>query len=328
MNDRFGAAHTLLPVLQEEATAFFTNGDDDTLQRAWAREHGLPGHSTLEDILRAQIESHRAEVFYNSDCMRYGNDFVRKLPGCVKFSIAWRAAPSGGADFSAYDLVVSNFPVLLQGYAARGMRTAYFFPAHDPVMDEYAANTERPVDVLFAGSYSRHHQRRARLLEAIAQLAARRNIVMHLDRSRLTRLAESPVGRLAPLGRYRRPRPIRTLAQPPVFGRELYRALSRSRITINGAIDMAGEERGNMRCWEALGCGALLVSDAGHYPEGMENGVTLMTFTDPADAVATIELALAGDERARAAAGHRMIRTLYSKERQWSAFCKLVGDRA
>ena len=62
MNDRFGAAHTLLPVLNGEETAFFTNGDDEILQRHWARENGMHGRPSLEDILLAQIEHHRAEI--------------------------------------------------------------------------------------------------------------------------------------------------------------------------------------------------------------------------------------------------------------------------
>jgi hypothetical protein len=328
LEDRFGAAHLLEPVLSGEPTAFFTNADDEVLQQAWARAAGLPRHSSHQEILRSQIEAHRTEVFYNSDPMRYGSEFVRGLPGCVKLSVAWRAAPSPGADFSAYDLVVCNFPSILRQFHARGWRTAPFYPAHDQAMDPYALNEDRPVDVLFAGSYSRHHRQRASLLEAVAALANRHTVVLHLDASRTTQLSESPLGRLVPLGRFRRPAMIRTLAQPPVFGRALYGALARCKIALNGAIDMAGSERGNMRCWEALGCGALMVSDAGLYPAGMTDGVTMQLFETPKDAVRTIEAALSDETKRRslATAGHRMIATQYSKQRQWSDFQRLCGQ--
>ena len=249
LEDRFGAAHVLQPILHGESTAFFTNADDEVLQQAWARAAGLPAGTSHEEILRSQIEAHGTEVFYNSDPMRYGSQFVRSLPGCVKLSVAWRAAPSPGADFSAYDLVVCNFPSILRQFQARGWKTAPFYPAHDPAMDEYAANASRPIDVLFAGSYSRHHRQRARLLAAVAALADHRSVVLHLDTSRTTRLSESRLGRMAPLlGRFRRPAMIRALSRPPVFGRALYSALASSKIVLNGAIDMAGAERGNMRC--------------------------------------------------------------------------------
>ena len=327
MNDRFGAAHTLLPALNRNETAFFTNGDDEVLQRSWARENGLPGSTDLIGILRAQIESHRTEVLYNMDPMRYGSDFVRNLPGSVKVTIAWRAAPSPGVDFSAYDFVVCNFPGILRSFAERGWKAAYFAPAHDPVMDEYAASDHRPIDVLFTGTYSRHHQQRARLLDAIARLSDHRNVVFHLDESRATRLAESATGLLMPLGRFRRPKVVRRLSRAPVFGRDLYAALARSKVVVNCAIDMAGLERGNMRCWEALGCGSLMVSDAGNYPAGMVDGVTMRVFSSTEEAVDVIESALSGDSerKAIAGAGRSMISTTYSKQRQWADFQELCG---
>ena len=327
LDDRYGAAHFLAPVLEGDDTAFFTNGDDEVLQRTWAREKGMPGKMGLAEILLAQIESHRTEVFYNLDPMRYGSEFVRKLPGCVRKTLAWRAAPSPGADFGAYDRVVCNFPAMLKGYEARGWKAAYFAPAHDPVMNEYGGNEDRPIDVLFVGGYSRHHTRRAAVLEAVACLGDHYIIEFCLNRSRLTRLAESPVGYLAPLGKYRRPRAIRAVSHEPVFGRDMYERISQSRIVLNGSIDMAGEERGNMRCFEALGCGALMVSDAGIYPQGMEAGVTMKTYDGSADVVSVIESSLTRPEETKriAARGFAMVCSTYSKAGQWAEFQRLVG---
>src|SRR5262249_13527099 len=95
LDNRFGAMHFLQPILNGDADAFFTNGDDDILQRQWALENGMRAGASLEDILLAQIEQHRAEVFYNLDPVRYPGAFVRKLPGCIKKAFCWRAAPSG-----------------------------------------------------------------------------------------------------------------------------------------------------------------------------------------------------------------------------------------
>jgi hypothetical protein len=327
LRDRFAAVHILEPVLRDADSTFLTNGDDEVLQRAWASEMGMATTCTLEEILLAQLEAHRAAVFYNMDPLRYGNEFVRKLPGCVKHSITWRAAPSGNIDLSAYNLVVSNFPAILQDFAQHGCRTAYFFPGHDPAMDEYAHNTERPVDVLFAGSYSRHHLRRARLLEAVARLAGTCRVEMHLDESRATRLAESTLGRLLPLSRYRRPEAIRKVAQPPVFGRTLYEALSHSKIVVNGAIDMAGAERGNMRCWEAMGLGSLMLSDSGVYPAGMVAGESFITYESDADVPELIRRALDEWERHRdiARRGYAVVSEVYSKQAQMKAFEAMVA---
>lgn len=327
LDDRFGAAHFLQPVLSGDPDAFFTNGDDEAAQRLWASEQGLPPKTSLGDILLAQIENHRTEVFYNLDPLRYGTDFVRRLPACVRRSFAWRAAPSPGADFAAYDAVLCNFPGILASYRERGWRGAYFSPSHDPVMDNYAARQHRPIDVLFVGGYTRHHRRRAELLEAVAALTDKFKLRFHLDNSRATRLAESPLGHLLPLGRHRRPASIQAIAYGPVFGLDLYEAVSSAKIVLNGAIDMAGPDRGNMRCFEAMGCGAVLLSDTGNYPDGMQENKTLVTWSDPLQAVIKIEELLQNDPYREevARAGHQLIATRYSKSRQWEEFLKLAS---
>ena len=226
--DRFGALHFLKPVLDDEPDAFFTNGDDAALQRLWAREQGLPNKASLEDILLAQIEEHRTEVFYNIDPTRYSSAFMNRLPGSVRRKIAWRAAPSPGANFSAYDLVVCNFPGILESYRLAGWKSAWFAPAHDPLMDRLAANRNRPIDVLCVGGYTRHHRKRSELLEAVSALGGEHNVALHLDRSRLTRLAEALPPWVPGLGQHRRPDAIQRVSRPPVFGLDLYLLLSQT----------------------------------------------------------------------------------------------------
>jgi hypothetical protein len=325
LDDRFGALHFLKPVLDGATEAFFTNGDDQILQLLWAREQGIPGKPTLEAILLAQIEHHRTEVFYNMDPVRYPSDFVRKLPSCVRKTLCWRAAPSGNADLTAYGAVLGNFPSILESWRSKGCRAELFFPAHDPVMDQYG-HGHRPIDVLFVGGYSRHHSTRARTLEQVASLADTQQIVYCLDASRLTVLAESAIGAWLPLRKHRRPAAIAKIARPPVFGRQLYELIGSSKIVLNGAIDMAGLDRGNMRCFEAMGCGALLVSDAGNYPEGMDRDKTISTYESGADCLAEIENCLNNwsDVKQKADQGRCKIRDLYSKERQWALFEKLL----
>jgi hypothetical protein len=326
LSDRFGALHFLKPILDGDADAFFTNGDDDILQRQWARENGMRADVALEHILLAQIEHHRTEVFYNMDPVRYPSAFVRKLPGCIEKTLCWRAAPSGRADLTAYGAVLGNFPSILEAWRRKGCRAELFFPAIDPLMDEYGQG-DRPIDVLFVGGYSRHHSARAKILEQVASLADTWEVVYCLDSSRLTRLAESPLGRLLLLRKHRRPSSIRRIARPPIFGRQLYELIGQSKIVLNGAIDMAGHDRGNMRCFEAMGCGAVLVSDAGSYPPGMERKVTIETYDSPEQAA---ELVSGGLDSwpvwsRTAAEGRRKVSELYSKPLQWKNFIDLVA---
>jgi glycosyl transferase family 1 len=326
LDDRFGAVHILQPVLAGDANAFFTNGNDQTLQRAWGRENGMRDEASIDDILLAQIEHHRTEVFYNLDPVRFPSRFIRKLPGCVRKTLCWRAAPSGRADLTAYGAVLGNFPSILDAWRRKGCQAELFFPAIDPVMGAYG-HGERPIDVLFVGGYSRHHSVRAKILERVAGLAETRNVIYCLDASRLTRLAEGPFGRLLPLWKHRRPSAIAKIASGPVFGRELYDLIGRSKIVLNGAIDMADRDRGNMRCFEAMGCGALLVSDDGHYPEGMDSGVTIRTYASAEHAPVVIADSLdhwpASAEIA--ARGRTRVSEIYNKASQWMNFVDLVS---
>jgi glycosyl transferase family 1 len=320
---RFSAPHILLPVLADSPDAFYTNGDDENLQAAWAREHRLPA-GDMESILLAQIEHHRAEVFYNLDPMRYGSAFVRKLPGCVKTSICWRAAPSGNADLTAYDLVVCNFPSILDDWARRGCKVKYFAPGHDPAMNAFADSQSDDFDLAFVGGFSRHHVKRSASLRAAASTPGIR-ARLYLEDSRPTRLANA-LPFVPGLGRYRHPPEIRALRAGPLYGLDLYRALAAARIVFNGAVDMAGEDRGNMRCFEATGCGAVLLTDAGRYPDGFVDGETMVTYASP-DQIPGLIGRLLGDPAAATAlakAGCAMVRDRYSKERQWEKFRELI----
>lgn len=327
LGDRFGAPHFLSPVLEGKAEAFFTNGDDPDLQGAWAAAKGLPRTTALEDILLAQIEDHRTEVFYNLDPVRYPTAFLQRLPSCVRRKVAWRAAPLAGADLAGYDLVVSNFPEILGRWRDLGLRTGELFPAHDPVLDDYATQTDRPIDVLFVGGYTRHHRRRAEVLESVAALQGAHSVVYCLDRSRLTRIAETPVGLLPPLNSHRRPAGIRRISREPVYGRDLYATLASARVVINCAIDMAGGGRGNMRCFETMGAGALLVSDAGDYPPGMTPDETLLTYESPEQAREQVEVALSNPTTASTLArrGYELVAGRYSKKNQYDRFVALTS---
>jgi hypothetical protein len=286
----------------------------------------MPGKPTLEAILLAQIEQHRTEVFYNLDPVRYPSSFVRRLPGCVRKTLCWRAAPSGNADLTAYGAVLGNFPSILESWRRAGCRAELFFPALDPIMNEYGRGG-RPIDVLFVGGYSRHHTARAKTLEQVAALAATRQIFYCLDSSRLTKLAESRIGAWLPLQKHRRPDAIARIAKPPVFGRKLYDLIGSAKIVLNGAIDMAGTDRGNMRCFEAMGCGALLVSDAGSYPDGMRAGVTMETYNSPVQATEIIAKCLQDWSKSAAIAGRGRTRVgeVYGKDSQWEHFADLVA---
>ncbi len=328
LDDRFEATHLLEGVLNKNPACVLSVGNCEPFQKKWASEHGIGKKASLLSILLAQIEEHRAEVFYNLDPVRFDDRILKQLPACVKRTIAWSAAPTPHMRFQGYDLIVNNFPGILKKYADKGCRTAYFFPSYDPEMLVKDDAMDRPIDILFVGCYSRHHLRRSGILEAVAKLAPAKNVCYHFAMGRLNRLAELPgIEKIDAFEKYRRPQSIRAVAQPAIFGRDLYRALKSAKIVLNAAVDMAGSERGNIRCFEAMGCGALLLSDSGSYPEGMTSNETLVTYQTSEDALHVAkELLVNHDLRRRIAnAGHQMLVHRYSKTAQWAAFKALAA---
>lgn len=327
VGDGFNGVHLLEPVINGENGAFWTCSTDQRLQRAWGREQGLASDMDLTDVLLAQIEDARAEVFYTQAAYRFGCKFHRRLPGTVRMRVGWHSPPAPLGDVRSFDLIVNNFPRSLENYAAQGVRTAYFTPSLDPVMAEYCDNADRPIDVAFVGGYSRHHRQRAVILQAVAELGDRYRVNFALDPGKLTRLAESPLGWFPPLARHARPESIRRVSRPAVFGRAMYELFSRAKIVLNGAVDAAAQDRGNMRCFEAMGCGALLLSDAGDYPQGMQDQQTMRVYRNVQEAVNALEELLneTGQRLRIAENGLNLMRTVYSKSVQWRRFQALVG---
>src|SRR5437773_4297073 len=73
LGDRFGASHLLKPVLEGESAAFFTNGDDELMQRIWASEHGLHRRASLEEILdrkSTRLNSSHITISYAVFCLK------------------------------------------------------------------------------------------------------------------------------------------------------------------------------------------------------------------------------------------------------------------
>lgn len=304
--------------------------------RHWASHKGLPADTMPEDILLAQIEDHRSEVFYSINATHHSERFIRRMPACVRLKIGWLGSRIVGRTLPLFDAIVSNFPTLNARHRAQGLNVHYLTPSYEPQTDRFIETvSERPIDIFFAGTYSRHHTKRARLIEAFSNLASDRetDVRLHLLNSRYTFLSErTPLGWVEPFRALRRPHSVRRIARPPLFGADMFKQLCSTKVVINMAIDIAGRDRGNMRCFEAMSAGAMMISDGGDYPEGFVSGQTHLTYQTIEEAITLIETSI-GDPAASMEIGQRgasMLRNCYSKDQQWSDFVSLcyhlMGD--
>jgi len=325
--DRHGSAHILEPIYAQCPDSFFTIGDDYLLQFSWAKEHNFPSRD-LNEILLAQINYFKPDLFYNCDPIRFPSDFINKLPKSVQLSFAWRAAPLANADLSAYDLVLSNFRSLNTLWEKSGFKTEIFYPSVDPLMSSFFDNTERPIDLFFAGSYSTStgHDSRLRTLTHLISSFPSSSFHIHLLFKRWGRLGSQFPKNLLPAF-VSLPRLLKNRVLPPCYGLEMYESISKSKIVVNPSTTIANSEIGNMRCWESLGCGALMLSPYGIYPPDFIPNEHFLPYSNDDQLSSHISMLLSEPEMLNTIAhqGSKMIHTRWSKSRQWHDFLDLVS---
>ncbi len=319
--------HLLKPMVDGSSDTFLTTATDRQTQRQWAIENNLSPDLHPHDVLVEQLKAFKPDVFYTLGPVYFPERVREMLPSLCKMNICWKSPPDFSPGLSGFDFLVNNFPSSLPKYAKfSDIRTGYLTPSFDPAMEPACFNTNRDIDIVFVGTYSRRHLRRAEIIEKLCQFAQTHRLVFCLLFDKATRIASTPLGLLPGLSKYRPSKLVTQNASPPVFGDAMYRQFANAKIVVNCAIDVAGNDRGNIRCFEAMGCGALLISDEGSYPKGMENGVNMLTYKNPQDLVEVIRKALSNEsERQRLASeGLKLARTTYGKQAVWDQFKDIV----
>ncbi|MBI3416405.1 MAG: glycosyltransferase [Verrucomicrobia bacterium] len=195
-------------------------------------------------------------------------------------------------------------------------------------MSDFVSQYDRPIDICFAGGYSNLHIRRNRLLELLASLANQHHVVLALTHPQRKPLIDLPLLRRVPGPFAYLPENLRRVAVPPVFGLEMYQLFGQAKIVFNGYGEIAEQYRGNMRCFEAMGCGACMLSEAGIYPEHMTAGIHFETFRDEAELRSKITGILVDPSRAErmGCLASENLQMHYSKAAQWKAFQDLVAS--
>jgi spore maturation protein CgeB len=236
------AERRILPAWIERAVAPFK-----PMLRPLARRVGLSPKldPEAEKILLAQIEDFRPDLILNQDVFHTDTGFMRRIKGPNGPILIGQVGidPPRGEDWAVYDLMISQLPATVKSFRALGIRSEVSHLAFEPtILDALPAVTAPDIDISFVGTVSTDHQQRIALLEAVAKrfdLKLWGNLPRTLPSSS----------------------PLHRCFQGEVWGADMYQVLRRSRISINSHIDMAGQEAGNMRLFEATGAGAFLLTD-------------------------------------------------------------------
>jgi spore maturation protein CgeB len=286
------------------------------LQKTWAQEHrvhysalalklpqrllrlpiagpwlsALPG---LVEIAMEQVKAMRPEVLYCQDLWFLPPQQLAELRPYVKLIVGQIASPlPPEAYLKGYDLIMTSFPHFVPRLRAMGVASEYFRIGFDTRVLELLGTVAQDVDASFVGGISRHHGKALPMLEYLA---------------RSTPIEFFGYG----AGSLRRSSPIVPRHYGEVWGLDMYRALARSRVTLNRHINVAENNANNMRLYEATGVGALLITDRkDNLGELFEVGKEVVAYSSPEEAAEMIRYYIAHPEEARAIARAGQARTL------------------
>jgi hypothetical protein len=286
------------------------------LQIAWAREHGvsfsslalrvphrafrlpligqwlasLPG---LVEIAVAQIEALAPDVLYSQDLSFFPPAAIRRLRDTVKLVVGQNASPLPSEAFlRSYDLLLTSFPHVVPRLRGQGIASEYFRIGFDTKVLDRLGAVHKDIDASFVGGISRHHGKAVPTLEYLA-----RNTPIEFFGYGADSLDISS--------------PIRARHHGEVWGMDMYRALARSKVTLNRHINVAENNANNMRLYEATGVGTMLITDMkDNLGELFELGKEIVTYRSQHEAADLIRYYLAHPEEAQAIAKAGQARTL------------------
>ena len=308
--------HILRPDSHHEL--FLHSPELTQLSSAWAKDMSLKQKVSKKTVISNQIEEFGADVVYFQNPYAYDAKFIKNLPGCVKAKICWSSSHISAEALEHYDLVLTSFTDYAKYLAIHKINTKMFWPGVASSKRYADSIVSRKGDIIFAGGWSRRHQDRNISLTNLANNFGK-NLSLHLDTSkkfswlRCLNVSSNP---------FFIPEVCRSLSNDPKFGFDMIEEFSKHKVIFNQAIDIAGKDRGNIRCFEALTSGGLLVSDKGNYPPEFRESHNFVAYSGLDDLIEIMRQIIKYPERYQSIAknGFSMIHEIYSKKIQMERF--------
>ncbi len=245
-------------------------------------------------ILAAQVRHYRPDIILNQDLHLVSGAFVANLRRPGSLAVGQIASPlPPGERYDCYDLMISSLPNFIDQFRARGVSAELNRLAFEgTVLDKLGPPPPRDVDVSFVGSLSPEHRTRIALLELIAA-----RVGLQVWGNGIERLPKTS--------------PLWACYRGEAWGRDMYDALRRSRVTINHHIDLSEDYANNMRLYEATGVGtAMLVDQKRNLHEIFAPGDEILAYESADHCVALVQQLLADEPRRARIAEQGQARTL------------------
>jgi len=337
MRERFGTLFGMADFYSEALRDLGHEAEDLIVnlapaQKAWAQENGVPfctgwrlrmqpsrfgcamprlqpDDGWIQDILAAQVERCKPDVFYCMCIETLGTDFIRRIRPHIRLAVGQHAAPHSKLDISGYDLMLSSLPNYVDYYRRQGMRAEPFRLGFARRIAGRLQAGEKRHDVAFVGGLGSFHADSTALLEKICGRFQ-------------TRIWGYGVQTLP------RRSVIRQCHGGPLWGLDMYQAYRDARIVFNRHIGIAENYANNLRLYEATGVGSLLLTDhKQNLPEIFQPGVEVAAYKNDGECLELIEHYLAhADEREKVAAtGQRRTLTEHTYHNRMAELCGILA---
>lgn len=262
----------------------------------------------MHRLLWRQIVDMKPDVLLVQDINFLPKSLVRKIKKHVSVVIGEIASPPPPKSyFEGYDLIFSALPPLVEQVQKWGIAAKFLPLAFDNARVSSPKASDRDIDVVFVGSFSRHQSLTLPLLSAVAQ--------------KVPTLQIYGTASVQDLVAYQ----LESFFKGQAWGDEMFALLRRSKIVINRHGDIAGDYAVNMRMYEATGSGCVLVTEAKqNLSDLFEPGGEVIAYDSVDDAATKIAQLLADPERLDAVAEAGHARTM--RDHTYDARAAVIAD--
>lgn len=317
IEDGYASVYRLEPLgesVKEEV--FFTIWNYERLQLIWAKEHGLADDCTMNDIRVAQVKWFQPEVIYDFSG-RYRPDFIAKLKkDNVKAIYAlWNGVIEQGEmpiPIPGYDVYVSLHRPYIEYWQEKGFASFELQPSIPSQWSATSKETARSIDIFMYGQSNKEFfTERDAIIKKILSLKSKYNVSIKLQ------MDEDSKGFFGDQV---------SDIELPVYGSELYENIQNSKIVINKCTDNNASFKSNMRVFETIGNGALLLTEKGDYPEGIKSGEDFLSYSSTKELLRLIDTVLSDWGKWSVFAEHakNRISSQFNKNKQWCTFTQKI----
>lgn len=224
--------------------------NDLPLQHKWLAEHGihLPAWGiNKKDIVLLQLKEFKPDVVFMGTGFEYYGDFLKRVSVVTKNIFVWIGSPyPKNLDLSNISCVISGAKEFVNKFRENGIKSELMRLAFDADIIQHLDN-KKSIEVSFIGGLSKKtHSRRVSGLEYVLKSGINIKVFGYGLRRYLLPFLNSPLLKVFCGERW---------------GIEMYRTLNNSKISLNFHIDIAQGFGGNMRLYEATGCGSMLMTE-------------------------------------------------------------------